>query len=477
MKSSYKYLDLTERAGGHGGRTGLFDIGGNRPGAPHLCRCATMRGNGRLMGLLRLARYLIVYCLIAGPLLTGLARAQDFTYTNTNGTITITGYIGPGGNVAIPDTLSGLPVTSIGDQAFSYLTNLTGVTIPDSVTNLGNAAFLACTNLALLSIGKGITTIKGGSDTSWFGTFAGCTSLTNLTIPGTVTNLGDGVPTKGGSLGAFAGCYGLTNVILEDGVAYIGDGTFASCTSLMRVTIPDSVTTVGDFAFNYCEALNEVKIGKGVTQLGPGMGYAFAGCENLTSILIPANVTNLGNYTFEECVALANLAIEDGVARIGNHTFHYCQSLTNVTLPASVTAIDDEAFAYCTNLEGVYFKGNAPATNPPPWGGGVFYYSTNVTVYYLPGTTGWGETFAGRPTMLWNPQAQTADAAFGVQQNQFGFNVTGTPNIPLVVEASTDLAAASWLSLQSCTLTNGLIYFSDPQWTNHPRRFYRIRSP
>jgi hypothetical protein len=79
--------------------------------------------------------------------------------------------------------------------------------------------------------------------------------------------------------------------------------------------------------------------------------------------------------------------------------------------------------------------------------------------------------------MLWNPQAQTGDGSFGVRQNRFGFNITGTPDIPLVVEASTDVAAQAWIALQSSTLTNGLIFFNDPQWTNYPGRFYRIRSP
>jgi hypothetical protein len=69
---------------------------------------------------------------------------------------------------------------------------------------------------------------------------------------------------------------------------------------------------------------------------------------------------------------------------------------------------------------------------------------------------------------------QTSHASFGVQQNRFGFNITGTAGIPIVVEAS---STGLWAPLQSCTLTNGLIYFSDPQWTNYSSRFYRIRSP
>jgi hypothetical protein len=85
--------------------------------------------------------------------------------------------------------------------------------------------------------------------------------------------------------------------------------------------------------------------------------------------------------------------------------------------------------------------------------------------------------FGGRPAVLWNPTVLTNDGNFGVRQNHFGFNITGTPDIPLVIEASTNLAAQSWAPLQSCTLTNGLIYFSDAQWTTYPNRVYRIRSP
>ena len=296
-------------------------------------------------------------------LLAGELHAQDFTYTNTNGTITITGYTGPGGDVAIPAAIDGLPVTGIGDSAFYGLTNLTGITIPASVTNLGDAAFAACVNLAHLAIGKGITTIKGGYeqgyDKATWGTFMWCSSLTRLAIPDNVTKIGDGITHLGGALGAFYGCSGLTNVTIGKGLAYLGAG----------------------------------------------------------------------------------------------------------------------AFNYCNNLAGVYFQGNAPTLGIDYFGEDSFHPDELVTLYYLPGTTGWSSTYAGRPTKLWNPQAQTTDGSFGVRQNQFGFNVAGTPDIPLVIEASAALPAASWIPLHTCTLTNGLLYFSDPQWTNYSSRFYRIRSP
>ncbi|MCX6913281.1 MAG: hypothetical protein NT167_09585 [Verrucomicrobia bacterium] len=103
----------------------------------------------------------------------------------------------------------------------------------------------------------------------------------------------------------------------------------------------------------------------------------------------------------------------------------------------------------------------------------VFGGDYNATVYYLPGATGWGSTVGGRPAALWNPQPQS----ISVQTNQLGFTITGTTNIPIAVEACTNLTSASWTSLQTCTLTNGSIYFSDPDWTNYPARLYRIRSP
>jgi hypothetical protein len=119
--------------------------------------------------------------------------------------------------------------------------------------------------------------------------------------------------------------------------------------------------------------------------------------------------------------------------------------------------------------------GNAPsvAADAQLFGAG----NTNATVYYLPGTTGWGPLFAKLPAVLWNPFIQTANASFGVLSNQFGFTITGTTNIPILVEARTGLAGMGWTPLQTCTLTNGSINFSDPAWTNYPSRFYRISAP
>jgi hypothetical protein len=187
---------------------------------------------------------------------------------------------------------------------------------------------------------------------------------------------------------------------------------------------------------------------------------------------IPNSVTSVANYAFFSCTSLTDVTIPNGVTAIGAYAFDYCTSLGKVTVPGSVLSIGFDAFIACSSLTAVYFQGNTPNVNS-----NAFYGQTATTLYYLPGTTGWDQWVAPPPAVLWNPSIQTADGNFGVQGNQFGFTINGTTGIPIAVVACTDPANPTWLPLQTCTLTNGSIYFSDPDWTNYPARIYRIRSP
>jgi BspA type Leucine rich repeat region (6 copies) len=297
-------------------------------------------------------------------LATPAAVQAQFNYTVTNQTVTITGYTGTNLVVAIPSTIDGLSVTSIGVSAFKYLA-ITSVTIPNSVTNVGDSAF------------------------------SGCSSLTSVTIPNSVTS--------------------------------IGAGAFQVCSKLTSVTIPNSVTSIGNFAFFL---------------------------SGITSVTLPNRVSSIGDYEFESCY-----------------------SLTSVTIPNSVTNIGCNAFAACSSLTSVYFQGDAPA--PSLSCDTDVFYLDNVTLYYLPGTLGWDLAFIGRPKAVWRlpyPLILTRNPSFGVRTNQFGFIATWATNLSVVVEAAFDVVSPSWFPVQTYTLTNGWFYFSDPQWKNSPTKFYRVRS-
>lgn len=460
---------------------------------------------------------------------TNFAYITNSTTVTTNATITITRY-NPSvvnGTVPIPNVINGYPVTSIGNNAFFgisiILTNaiipdsitsigiqafgecdaLTNVFIPDSVTNVGIGAFQECFNLATITVDannpayasadgvlfdKNLSTIEqypGGLAGSYLipdsvttiGTWAffGQSEPTNVIIPDGVTNIEDD---------AFFGCGGLTNIFIPESVTSIGNGALQGCLNLTtiavdsnnpaysdiggvlfdksqttlilypgdgspRYIIPDGVTTVGDSAFLFC---------------------------NLTNITIPNSVTNIGFNAFSLC-GLTNVIIPDSVTVIGPSAFGECPNLTNVIMSANVTSIGDYVFFDCPNLVSVYFPGNAPSFQ---FGTGMtlFESDSNLALYYLTGTTGWNDfsELTGIPVTPWLPQMETGTDYFGIQTNQFSFNVFWASGQTVVVDACTNLLNPQWQPQQTNTLTNCAAYFSDAQWTNYPSRYYRVRS-
>ena len=112
---------------------------------------------------------------------------------------------------------------------------------------------------------------------------------------------------------------------IPQGIEIIGCEAFIYCSSLTSITIPNSVTSIENGAFDHCRSLTSISIPDSVTSIGVG---AFADCSSLTSISIPDTVTNIGFMTFIRCSSLTDIFIPDSVTNIGKQAFDECPNLT-----------------------------------------------------------------------------------------------------------------------------------------------------
>ncbi|MGA2854561.1 MAG: hypothetical protein ABSE90_10590, partial [Verrucomicrobiota bacterium] len=145
------------------------------------------------------------------------------------------------------------------------------------------------------------------------------------------------------------------------------------------------------------------------------------------------------------------------------------------------TSLGRSAFNECTKLHQVYFQGNAPKVDGGAGSADNTVFSGETgTAYYVPGTTGWSSTFGGWPTAFWyqpKPVILGGGYGLGVKTNGFGFTISWATDVPVVIEACTNLANPVWTPVKTNALVNGTNYFRDSRWTNSPGRFYRLRSP
>lgn len=326
---------------------------------------------------------------------TALAADEDFVIENG----ILEGYNGPGGNVVIPSK-----VHTIGSNAFSDCTSLTGVTIHGGVSTIGKGAFWGCTNLASVTIPDSVNIIADHA-------FFCCSNLTSVTIGDHVARIG---------IQAFYGCDALTSLTVPSSVATIGTGAFWHCDSLRNITveagnpyytsqdgvlfdenvtkliqypggkegiytIPNSVTRIEKWAFCDCAGLTGVTVPSSVTEIS---SWGFEGCTNLTNVVIPRSVTKIDKEMFSGCDSLTEIVVavdnsnytsQDGVlfnksmtrllkypqgragaytipnnvTEIENDAFYDCTGLTSVTIPSSVDNMEEGAFTHCTGLTSI----------------------------------------------------------------------------------------------------------------------------
>jgi hypothetical protein len=245
-----------------------------------------------------------------------------FWFENNGRSLTITGYTGALKYFFIPPAINNVPVTAIGEYAFSDRygwsgNQLTGVIIPNSVTSIGEGAF-GDNQLTSVTIPNSVTSIGDHAFRN--------NQLTSVTIPNSVTSIGEGVFVYNQ----------LTSVTIPNSVTSIGNSAFSK-NRLTSVTIPNSVTSIGEGAFDGNQ-LTSVTIPNSVTSIGEG---AFV-YNQLTSVTIPNSVTSIGEDAFSSN-QLTGVIIPNSVTSIGDHAFRNNQ-LTSVTIPNSITSIGEFAF-------------------------------------------------------------------------------------------------------------------------------------
>lgn len=344
------------------------------------------------------------------------------------------------GSVTIPSSITYndllIHVTSIGYRAFCNCTSLESVTIPNSVEIVGEQAFWGCSSLKVLNIPNSVTDIYNSA-------FAECSSLTSVNIPNSIESIGENpfqgctqlsnietnnqkfffkndclyskegvlisgldkstitIPSSVTKIGdaAFCGCRSLTSINIPNSITSIGDWAFCECVSLYSIDIPNSVKNIGNSVFNHCTSLTSVTIPNSVTSIKYGTFEAcsslnsvtipnsvtriedtsFCLCKSLTHIDIPNSVKNIGGYAFQDCISLTTMTIPNSVSKIENSTFSNCTSLSSVTLGNSVNEIGVLAFSNCTSLSEIY------SLNPTPPRVGIYAFDKieklSVTVF------------------------------------------------------------------------------------------------
>lgn len=306
------------------------------------------------------------YCGSGGSVVIpeGIKRIDDFAFQNSDVT-----------EVTIPDT-----VTVIGSRAFLKCQQLTSITIPDSVKEIEWGAFMHCTNLTTVKLPKKLKEIPDH-------TFLECKSLGAIEIPPSVVSIGER---------AFESCESLESIVIPDSVTTIEGFTFYKCGGLKRVHIPDSVTAIERMSFSDCTSLTELRIPEHITAFGqsnfsdsPGLadenGFVilnhvliryFGDAEEVT---VPKDVTSLDAYAFCNRKSIKSLTLPEGLRSIGESAIRLCDGLTSIHIPESVAAIGVSALAQCNGLTSVVLPKTLQTL-----GTGVFYECKKLTAISVP---------------------------------------------------------------------------------------------
>ena len=332
----------------------------------------------------RFLALLLSACLIATLVPFTVAAESEktdgyFTYTVENGEATLVRVdSATSGDIVLPDSFEGAPLTAIGLYAFNSCYDMTGITIPASVVNIETSGLSSCEDLVSITVDE---------DNPVYHSAGNCIieTDTNTLVVGCKGSVipSDGSVTKIGSF-AFDGCENLASVTIPDGVTKIGQLAFQHCHALTSITIPESVTQIGWGAFYACEGLTDVYFentegwfADDVSLSAEDLADSEKAAELLTDTyhdaywdvvdeLFTYEVYEDGAYLLSAHPSVSgDVVVPDTyegstVTGIYHGAFYGCVNITSVTIPETVEWVGEDVFSYCTALESIAVDENNP---------------------------------------------------------------------------------------------------------------------
>lgn len=306
-------------------------------------------------------------------------------------------------------------VAAIEDNAFSRNTDITSIKIDALIKKLD---VNDCKSLKTLELPNtveelicdhcpSLTSIPFPANMKELPSLDGCGSITSLTIPTTITSLGNGFygmdnlesvtiedsekdleylnvgesclrseslktlylgrrlnkPISSNALealelgkfitslsGVFENCPALVSFKANGEITEISDRTFNNCSALTTINLPKSIKVIGRSAFENCSSLASIDFLENVNCIG---SEAFSGCSSLDGIVLASGLTSIGENTFWGCISLRSISIPNTVTSLGKGTFYGCKSLTSIKLSDNIKVIPASAFAGCTQLTNI----------------------------------------------------------------------------------------------------------------------------
>ncbi len=342
-------------------------------------------------------------------------------------------------SISIPST-----VTSIGNSAFSGCTLLQSITVPNGVTSIGSNAFYGCTGLLFFTIPYSVTSVGTNA-------FQNCS--TNLPVS---WNRSANSTLTAANFKAY-----LIQVYFASGTTTITAGTFAGCTKLTSISIPNTITSIGSSAFSGCTGLTGFTFPSAVTSIGT---YAFYGCTGMSRIYIPSSVTTMGSNVFQNC---SNLYIYTG-ATSKPSGWNSTWNSSNRPVYWKVTSTTKDVFSGFGYSGSTYYWTGAVRMTLSSTGNcyqntsnGVFLFTGNTTLTFavrtLSSKNAWSKingtlSFSGAHTHTTTVSVSITNSV-SISNGSFSINTANLANGTYTLKLSSSFTRASWSGSSTHTFT------------------------